>query len=190
MPAQAVAHPPLSQFCAGIRLSADARALLRDDLEPLAYVRQLHERAFYSEAAHVLARLFTKREAVWWGCQCVRQAWTDAPLPALAEAAIAGAEAWVANPTEEHRQPLFQIAQDAGLHTAAGCAALAAFGSGGSLMPPDFDPVPPKEAMTAELTAAAVLMAGVEENPDAALEKFRIFIEQGIALYEQSVESN
>lgn len=179
----------LERLCAGSDLSDDARGLMRKDMEPLAYVRLLQERALFSDAISVLARLFSKRESVWWGCQCVRQSVTETALPRSAEAALAAAETWVADPNDENRRVLFTISQEAGLDTAAGLAAMAAFGSGGSMMPPEFDPVPPHETMTAELVAASVLMAGVAEDPDTALEKYRMFLEQGIVLCEQSDEN-
>ena len=65
--------PPLSQFCAEIRLTKEARALIKDELPPLDYVRLLIERAHLSDAIHVLSHLFTKREAVWWACLCIRK---------------------------------------------------------------------------------------------------------------------
>jgi hypothetical protein len=175
---------PLSQFCSGIRLSADARTLVRDEMEPLAYVRLLHEKALYADAIHVLARVFPKREGVWWACQCARQSLTRLSLPPKAEAAIAAAEAWVTAPGEDTRRPLFASSQSAGMDTASGLAAFAGFASEGSLAPPDFDPLPPEETLTSEMVAASVLMAGVAEPSEDSLERFRVFLEQGIGLYE------
>jgi len=102
--------------------------------------------------------------------------------------AVAATEAWVADPSEENRRPLFEAAQRAKLDTAAGCAAMAAFGSGGSMVPPEYDPVYPEDGMTAQLVAGSVLMAGVGVEQDP-LESYRVFVEQGVLLLEQSSES-
>ncbi len=194
MPAQAsdprARDPRLpTQVCTDIRLSDGAADLLSDELEPMAFVRLLHERTHYSDGIQVLARLFPKREAVWWACQCTRQSLSRTALPKKAEAAVSAAEAWVGDPSEENRRVLFALAQGAGMNTGAGLAAFAAFASGGSMVPPEFDVVAPEETMTAELAGASVIMAGLAEDTDAALEKYGVFLEQGVMLYEQSSQA-
>lgn len=175
-------------MCAGIRFSDAARSLIRAEMEPLEFVRLLQERALYSDAIPVVARLFPKREAVWWACQCTRQSLMKSELPKAENDAVGATEAWVADSSEETRRPLFAAAQTAGLDTSAGCAAMAAFGSGGSMVPPEYEPVEPDDSMTAQLVSGSILMAGVAEDPDAALVKYRVFLEQGLMLYEQSSE--
>ena len=162
---------------------------MRDDLEPLDYVRLLHEREHFTDGVNVLARLFTKREVVWWACQSTRQTMTKSELARARLAAIEATEAWVADSTEENRRPLFALSQSAGLDNGAGCAALAAFGSGGSMAPPEYDPILPIETMTSDLSSASVLLAGMGEEPEKALEKYGLFLQQGIALYEQREQS-
>lgn len=185
MPASAATRPspPLSEFCAEIRLSKEARALIDDALSPLDYVRLLIERSHSPDAIHVLSHLFTKREAVWWACQCARQT-MDGKLPRAEADALAAVEAWVANPNEETRSGLMTIAMSAGMDKPAGCVAMAAFGSEGSMVGPEYPPTMPKPTLTAELSAASIMMAGVVDDPEKALEQYQRYVEQGIALYE------
>ena len=71
-------------------------------------------------------------------------------------------------------------AEKADLGTAAGCAGLAAFFSGGSIAPPNAAAVPPGEFLTAKAVSGAVIFAAVAKEPEKAPEKFRNFVAQGI----------
>jgi hypothetical protein len=70
--------------------------------------------------------------------------------------------------------------------TAAGCACLAAFMSGGSLAPPETPPVPPGEFMTAKAVSGSVTLAAVVQEPDKAPEKFAEFMKLGIEVAERT----
>ena len=84
------------------------------------------------------------------------------------------------SPTTENRRAAMAAAQKAELDTAAGCAGLGAFFSGGSLAPPDAHPVPPGEFLTAKAVSGAVIFAAVAKQPEKAPEKFRSFVAQGV----------
>ena len=71
-------------------------------------------------------------------------------------------------------------AEKAGFDSAAGCAGLGAFFSGGSLAPPELPPVPPGEYQTAKAVAGAVIIAAVSAEPEKAPEKFKAFVAQGL----------
>src|SRR6185369_17729133 len=96
----------------------------------------------------------------------------DQPKP-LIRAALEATERWIVQPTEEHRRQSLQFGEAADFGTPAGCAALAAFMSGGSLAPPEAPPVPPSEFMTAKAVSNAVIFAAVTKEPERAPEKFR-----------------
>ena len=55
-------------------LDEESLALLRDDPTPLEFLDALiaHER--FADAIHFLAHAIPKREAVWWGCLCIKLA--------------------------------------------------------------------------------------------------------------------
>jgi len=160
-------------------LGEEAMALLRPDLHPLDFVALLMEKALFPDAVRFLAHALPKREAVWWGWVCARRAAGENPPPKI-KAALDATERWIAQPNEDNRRLAMAAAEKAELGTAAGCAGLAAFFSGGSLAPPDAPPVPPGEFLAAKAVAGAVIFAAVAKEPEKAPEKFRSFVAQGV----------
>jgi hypothetical protein len=147
-----------------VPLSDAARALLTPTHTPRQFFDVLAAKPELSEdAIRFLAAALPKREAVTWAVAGVRGA---APKPdPLAAKALAAAEAWAKEPTEANCRACEPAAEAAGYGTAAGCAACAAFWSGGSLSAPHLPPVPPRDDLTGSAVAAALLLAG--PAPDA-----------------------
>lgn len=160
-------------------LGEEAMALVRPDLHPLDFVALLMEKALFADAVRFIAHALPKREAVWWGWVCARRAAGENPPPKI-RAALDATERWVAQPNEDNRRSAMAAAQKAELGTAAGCAGLAAFFSGGSLAPPDAPAVPPGEFLAAKAVSGAVIFAAVAKEPERAPEKFRSFVAQGV----------
>jgi hypothetical protein len=86
----------------------------------------------------------------------------------------------VSDPSEENRRQAMPAAEQATFGTPAGCAAVAAFWSGGSLGPPNVPPIPPGEYLTAHGVAGAIMLAAVSSEPEKAPEKYRSFLALGI----------
>src|ERR1035437_6132633 len=122
-------------------LGEEAMALVRPELHPLDFVALLMEKALFADAVRFIAHALPKREAVWWGWVCARRAAGEDPPPKV-KAVLDATERWGAQPNEDNRRSAMAAAQKAELGTAAGCAGLAAFFSGGSLAPPDAPGVP------------------------------------------------
>src|ERR1039457_3419381 len=160
-------------------LGEEAMALLRPDLHPLDFVALLMEKALYPDAVRFVAHALPRREAVWWGWLCARRAAGENPPPKI-KGALDATERWIAQPSEDNRRLAMAAAQQAELGTAAGCAGLAAFFSGGSLAPPEAPVVPPGEFLTAKAVSGAVIFAAVAKEPERAPEKFKIFVAQGV----------
>ena len=160
-------------------LGEEAMALLRPDLHPLDFVALLMEKALFPDAVRFVAHALPKREAVWWGWVCARRAAGENPQPKI-KAALDATERWIAQPNEDNRRLAMAAAEKAELGTAAGCAGLAAFFSGGSLAPPEAPVVPPGEFLTAKAVSGAVIFAAVDQEPEKAPEKFRSFVAQGV----------
>jgi len=116
---------------------------------------------------------------VWWGWVCARRSAGENPPPKI-KAALDATEKWIAQPSEDNRRSAMAAAQKAELGTAAGCAGLAAFFSGGSLAPPDAPVVPPGEFLAAKAVSGAVIFAAVAKEPERAPERFRSFVAQGV----------
>ena len=154
-------------------------ALLRPEMHPLEFVALLMEKALYPDAVRFIAHALPKREAVWWGWVCARRAAGDNPQPKI-KASLEATEKWIAQPSEDNRRSAMAAAQKAELGTAAGCAGLAAFFSGGSLAPPEAPVVPPGEFLSAKAVSGAVIFAAVAKEPERAPEKFKSFVAQGV----------
>jgi hypothetical protein len=160
-------------------LGEEAMALVRPEMHPLDFVALLMEKALYPDAVRFIAHALPKREAVWWGWVCARRAAGDNPQPKI-KAALDATEKWIAQPSEENRRGAMAAAQAAELSTAAGCAGLAAFFSGGSLAPPEAPVVPPGEFLSAKAVSGAVIFAAVAKEPERAPEKFKSYVAQGV----------
>ena len=160
-------------------LGEEAMALVRPEMHPLDFVALLMEKALYPDAVRFIAHALPKREAVWWGWVCARRAAGDNPQPKI-KASLEATEKWIAQPSEDNRRSAMAAAQKAELGTAAGCAGLAAFFSGGSLAPPEAPVVPPGEFLSAKAVSGAVIFAAVAKEPERAPEKFKSFVAQGV----------
>jgi hypothetical protein len=182
-PAPVKAEKPLErnagEVCKRFPLSEEARKLLTPDLTAGAFLQVLQKQQLYVDAVRLLAHGLPRRDAVGWACACTRAV---LPKPTLqAAGALQSAEKWCADPSEPNRRDAEAAAEAAGLYTPAGCAAIAAFWSGGSLSPPNAPVVPPAQSLTAQAAANAVLMAAVHE-PRKAPDRYGQFLAQGIQI--------
>jgi len=168
-----------SEVCRKYAPSAEAVALLADGPTPRAFLDRLIAGEHFADAEAFLAHALSKREAVWWACQCVRHVIGPEPPPKVAEA-LKVAEEWATVPGDENRRKAMPAAEAVGFDHPAGCVALAAFLSGGSLAPPTLEEVPPADHLTATAVAGAVQMAAVLSEPANAPEKHRRLLKLGI----------
>jgi hypothetical protein len=165
-------------LCELAELSEDATKILAaSPAEPSqrAFVATLVERELFNDAIAFLAHALPRREAVWWAWVCARKAAGPQPPPKI-QAALDATERWIVQPTEDNRRQAMQFAQVAEFSNPAGCAALSAFFTGGSLSPAEAPPVPPGEFMTAKAVTGSVTMAAVANEPEKAPEKFQEFV--------------
>jgi hypothetical protein len=168
-------------ICRAGGLSKEAVALQKEGQGALAFLEVLIANEKYPDAARFLASGLPKREAIWWACKCIRQV-SGEKIPSQSEAAIQSAEKWATSPSEESRRAAWTAAEAADFGTPAGCAALAAFWSEGSLAPPNVGAVPPGETLTVQAVAGALGLAAVISEPEKAGEKFRKFFALGIEI--------
>ncbi len=162
-----------------------AKSLLREEMNAREYIEALIEAQEFPDAIRVLAHALPRREAVWWACHSVRKVALGQPSSAIV-AALAAAEAWVIDPSEENRRAAQAAAEAVGYDSAAGCAAAAAFWSGGSLAPPNVPAVPPGEYLTAHGSSCSVMLAAVTTDPEKAGEKSQLCLRLGLEIAEGS----
>ncbi len=168
-----------AEVCKLFPLGDEAKKLLRDGMAPRPFLDALIEKQQFPDAVRLLAHALPKREAVWWACLCARQAHGASPPPPIGPA-LTAAEKWVSDPSDDNRRAAHAAAQAGATGSPAGCAALAAFFSGGSLAPANLPAVPPGETLTAQAAAGAVLLAGVLAEPQKSVDKYRKFLALGV----------
>lgn len=168
-----------SEVCADIELDAPALALLGDQTSPGVYLQTLMDANHVVDAIRFLARAMPKREATWWACLCVRDAFCP-EAPERMIKAVESAERWVYEPTEENRRAAHAAAEAADFEGAASWSAMAAFWSGESMAPPNAPAVPPADNLTAKAASGAIQLAAVLSEPERAQEKYQLFLKRGI----------
>jgi hypothetical protein len=168
-----------AEVCKLFPLGEEANKLLREGMAPRQFLDALVEKQQFPDAVKFLAHALPKREAVWWACLCARLAHGPNP-PGPLGPALQAAEKWTSDPSDDNRRAAQAAAQAGATGSPAGCAALAAFFSGGNLAPANPPAVPPGETLTAQAAAGAVLLAVVLTEPHKAVEKYRKFLALGV----------
>jgi hypothetical protein len=179
MPTDHLASVKTAEVCKRFPLTPEGAKLLKPELTPQKFLDALTGGQHFLDAVRFLAHALPKREAVWWACVCARQV-ADGKDPAPYKAALTAAEKWVSDPNEDNRRATMPAAEAAELATPAGCAAMAAFWSGGSLAPPQNPVVPPADHLTGHGAASSILLAAVRTQPEKAPEKYKKFLAAGL----------
>jgi hypothetical protein len=170
---------------AAAELTPDADVPLAEAEGPQDFVRRLTEAEAFGDAVGFLSHALPRREAVWWAWLCARTAAGDSPAEPVARI-LATTHAWIAEASDANRRTAYAAAEESGIGTPHGLAALAVFLSGDSLAPPNMEPVRPGPHDGAKAVAGAVMLAAVAAKPDQPAEAFRDFISQGLALAERT----
>ena len=154
-----------------IELSDEASALVQPELSAAAFFNLLVQKELLKDAVAFLAHWLPIREAVWWGCECVWHACRPEPVQVV-DAALGSAVAWVIEPNEEHRLAADKAGHAATLRTPAGCVALAAAWTGGSLSPYAKAPVAPPPQLAANTVVAAVELVALKGPAGKSAERY------------------
>jgi hypothetical protein len=153
--------------------------------DPPALLRTLLDAEAFPDAVAFLAHALPRREAVWWAWLCAREAAGDSPDPQVS-GVLEATHAWIAEPHDARGRVAFDRADEAGMGTPWGLAALAVFFSGSSVAPETVQPIPPGPYDAAKAVAGAVALAAAEARPDDAAGAFRDFVEKGMAVAERT----
>jgi len=169
----------LDEIAREAELSDEALALLEPGASPAAVVEMLAEAEHFPDAVKFLALCLPARAAVWWAWGCATQAHGDEASPGV-KALLEATRAWIAEPTDPRRRYCFQLADETGMDTPAGLAAVAVFLSSGSVAGPELEePVPPPEFGCGKVAGGAVLLGGALD-PEQAPDRYRLFLKQGL----------
>jgi hypothetical protein len=179
-PAYAAASPAAAAaLCRVAGIEPDSAALLETEQGPREFIEHLLEKEHFKAAVLLLAHGLPTREAIWWAWVCARRASGPEPAPEI-RAALEGTERWITQPSEAHRRPMLEIADTAGLDSAAGAAALAVFFSGGSIAPPEIAPVEAPPHAAAKAIGGSITLSALGDDPETAPERFTAFVRQGL----------
>lgn len=167
-----------ADIAAQFELSDEARNYLAPQAGPLIFLEQLSAASLWVDAMRLIAHTLSKSDAVRWACRCVAAHATTVPLPPLQQAALKATQTWLETSNENDRRAAFAAANAAGLDNGAGCAALAAFWSGGSMAPEDAPVVPPSNNLCHHAASCAVILTGTVQ-PQSASDHYQQFIAFG-----------
>ena len=152
-----------TDICTEIRLGKKAKSLLASNQTPGEFLGILTGRQLYADALRFMGATLPPREAVWWACLCVEHTFgTDRSAPEVA--ALVAAVEWVLEPNIENHKEADAAAREAGLDSAAGCAARAA-SLAGSAEAPEQTPVGANADYLARTVAGAVVLAAAAAPP-------------------------
>ncbi len=171
----------LRDLCEQAKLEDAAKALLKDEHTSRQFLELLVGKQLFLDSIRLLAFALPRREAVGWGCLCVRHSLGTENASQISKTQVA-AERWVSSPDEGNRQAAKAAVPEDGPESPSDLLALAAFYSGGSVVEPELDPVPPPDHVTPQFVAGAVMIAAVKTQPEKAAEKYRVFLQKGMAL--------
>ena len=128
----------------------------REGDDALEFAFRLLRSAHPIEAVAYFAYLLPRREAVWWGAQCVRAVQGRAAR----DAALEAAENWVSEPGEPQRLAALEVGGAASKRAATTWLALAAGWSGGNIA--GHGVARAKPHLTAKAVRAAIILALAE----------------------------
>ncbi len=149
------------------------------DETPLDFARKLLAPGRRFQAVVYVAYLLPRREAVWWGCLCVR-----AINGNQADEALLAAESWVRDPDEATRRAALNLGWTRDARRATTWLALAAGQSGGSIAAEDASYVQAPPQATALDVKAAVILAIAQSPPADQSAWLSACVEAGIRFAE------
>jgi hypothetical protein len=147
------------------------------DAPSLEYLRSLAESGEFNKAVAFCAYLLPRREAVGWGCRCVKNLLPN--LPPEEQPGLQAADAWVRRPDEEQRLAALELGMRSNAQSPTTWLALAAGWSGGNIVLgiEATSMAPPQQ--TARAVRAAVLTAVSRLAPAEREKGLRACIEDG-----------
>jgi hypothetical protein len=170
-----------AEVCGNFDLDKEAKALLRDPMNPREFVAALIEKKRFVDAIEFMSHALPAREGIWWGCLCMQHALGDNLAPPDRAAATAAVQ-WVMQPTEENRIAAMAPADAAPPPSVAGALARAAFQTSGNISSPGLPFRAPEPFAAAQAVALAVKLASTKAQPIAKVQ--RSFVELAIEIAE------
>jgi hypothetical protein len=163
-------------------LGSEARSRLDPAVNVRTFLDTLRREGLYADVINVLTWVLPRQYALAWGCECWQHLQGGAEIDPSDRSAIAAAQRWLKEPTEENRRAAFELADRLGQRSAATWLAAAAGWSGGSMLPPGQPEVPPPASLSGDAVAAAVILAAAAE-PSAFAERVDACVERALSAF-------
>ena len=158
------------------------------DVASLEYLQQLADGGELNKAVSFCAYLLPRREAVWWGCQCVK---TILPkLPAEEVALLEVAQDWVKLPEEDQRIAALEQGMRSNPNWPSTWLALAAGWSGGNILLGIQATAPAPPEQTARALRGAILCAVSRRAPMEREKALRGCIADAVRLITEAQEQH
>lgn len=174
-----------ADVCRAAELGDEALKLLDEHTDAKQFVERLVAGGQPRLAIAWLAHALPERPAVWWAWFCARHAHGEAPPQPIVDA-LEAIKTWIAEPTDANRRKAMRHGEAVKFDVPAGCAALAAFFSGGSIGPPDRDAVPPPPNVAGKIISGCVLLSAVFTEPEKADDKLKEFARHGLEVADKT----
>lgn len=174
-----VASTMLSQM---ERLGDEARGRIDALVSVRAYLDSLRRDGLLNDAVDVLTYLLPRQYAIAWGCECWHAAQKGSDADPVEMSALAAAQRWLKDPSEEHRRAALQLADRLGFKTAGAWLAAAAGWSGGTMLPSGEYEVPPPPGLSGNAVAAALKLTAATD-PARYDEQLAQFIDRALATF-------
>ncbi|WP_420415057.1 DUF6931 family protein [Roseibium sp.] len=152
------------------------------DMAPQAYLDELRKVDPPFSALAYFAHVLPKREAVWWGHQCVTGLLPD--LTGTEAEIMELCEAWVRDGDDDSRAAVKKAAESIKADSAAVWVGFAAGWSGGSLSPNEDHRVETPDDLTAKAVNTALLIAVGQVGPGDRSEAIDACLNAGLAFAE------
>lgn len=158
-------------------LSEAGRALLGGTMNLRAAIATCAEARLLADGVRLMARGLSGTLLIAWGEACLEEGRKGRPAPPD-QACLEAVRTWRARPEDGPRQAAAQAAEQAGLGSPAAWLAAAVGWTGGSLAPPDVDPVPPPDFLPAKAVATALILSAATD-PDGGTARLMGYLRRG-----------
>jgi len=150
-------------------LSDASAAMLAEEMGPEDFIVTLSKAGQRLDAAKVLAYALPRREAVWWACMCAREM-AGVVGDESQQRALAAAEKWVYEPTDEHRTAAYVSVQKCKTNSGGMlCALAAAFSE--AVLPIGGDQIIDVDIKTFPSLVFAIIVLAADEGEKDLMDK-------------------
>jgi hypothetical protein len=162
--------------------SEEARSRLDPSVNVRGFLDVLRREGLFADAVSVLTHVLPRQYAVAWGCECWQEAHAGAEPDPSERSALAAAQRWLKDPTEENRIAAQELADRLGHRTSAALLAAAAGWGGGSILPPGQLEVPPPPTLSGAVVSAAVILTAAAD-PAGFESRLNAFIDRALVAF-------